>query len=100
MMSDSSNVDSDKILAAAGQLEAVVDRMNAQVMQFADAVETLDKGWVSMVKTGFMTTYQSDIEAMHEMISQLHELNTVLRESAADFDKTENEAMSSVSSLR
>ena len=78
-MSDTSNVDSDKILAAAGQLEGIVDRMNAQVMKFAEAVETLDKGWVSEVKTGFMSTYRADIDAMQEMISQLMELNTVLR---------------------
>ncbi|MDR0620667.1 MAG: WXG100 family type VII secretion target [Deltaproteobacteria bacterium] len=99
-MSDTSNVDSDKILAVAGQLEGIVDRMNAQVMKFAGAIENLDKGWVSEVKAGFMSTYRLDIEAAQEMISQLMELNTVLKESATDFDKTENEVVASVSALR
>ena len=99
-MSDASNVDSDKLLAAAGQMEGIVDRMNRQVMKFTEAIEALDKGWVSDVKSGFMSTYRTDLDAMQEMISQLTELNALLRESAADFDKTENEAVASVGSLR
>jgi WXG100 family type VII secretion target len=95
-----SNVDSDKILSAVGQLEGIVDRMNGCVGKFADAIETLDKGWVSEVKAGFMATYQNDWEAMQEMLGQLHEINTMLREAAQDFDKTENETLSGANALR
>ena len=99
-MSEASNVDSDKLLAAAAQLEGIVDRMNSQVKKFSEAIEALDKGWASDVKSVFMSTYRTDLDAMQEMISQLTELNVVLRESAADFDKTENEAIARVGSLR
>ena len=99
-MPDMSNIDSDKILSAVGQLEGIVDRMNGCAGKFADAIETLDKGWISEVKTGFMVTYQNDWEAMQEMLGQLREINTILREAAQDFDKTENETLSGANALR
>lgn len=98
-MSDLSNIDSEKILSAVGQMDGIVDRMSGCVDKFADAIETLDKGWISEVKTDFMRTYQGDWEAMQEMLSQLRELNTMLREAAADFDKTENEIASGAGAL-
>jgi uncharacterized protein YukE len=98
-MSDTSNIDSEKILSTCSQLDAVVERMDGYVMKFADAIERLDKGWVSEIKAGFMTNYQKDLEAMQEMISQLRELTTMLREAASDFDKTEEDVFSSVGSL-
>ena len=99
-MPDISNIDSEKILGAAGQLDGVADRINGCVMKFADAIEALDKGWVSEVKAGFMDTYRGDMDAMQEMISQLYEINTGLREAATDFDKTEGDIVSSVGALR
>ena len=99
-MSDLSNIDTEKILSAVGQLEGVVDRMNGCVGKFADAVANLDNGWVSEVKAGFMATYQKDLEATQEMLSQLREVNVTLREAAGEFEKTENERLSGVNALR
>ena len=99
-MPDISNIDSEKILSAVGQLDGVVDRMNGCVGKFADAIGNLDKGWISEVKGSFMNTYQNDREAMLEMLSQLREINTTLREAAGEFDKTENERLSGVNALR
>jgi len=99
-MPDMSNVDTEKILSDVGQLDGIVDRMNGCVGKFADAIGRLDKGWVSEVKTGFMATYQTDREAMQEMLAQLRELNTSLREAAADFDKTEGETLSGANALK
>jgi uncharacterized protein YukE len=99
-MTETSNIDSDKIMAIASQLDALVERMNGQVMKFADAIERLDKGWVSEIKAQFMSNYQKDLEAMQEMISQLFEVTSILRESATEFDRTENEIASSVASIR
>ena len=99
-MSDLSNIDTEKILSAVGQLDGVVDRMNGCVGKFSDSIENLDKGWVSDVKAGFMATYQKDWEAMQEMLAQLREINTTLREAASDFDKTENERLNGVNALR
>jgi uncharacterized protein YukE len=98
-MSDLTNIDSAKILSAVGQLDGVVDRMNGCVNKFADAIENLDKGWVSEVKGPFMQSYQTDREAMQEMLAQLREVGVALREAAADFDKTENEALSGANAL-
>jgi uncharacterized protein YukE len=99
-MPDISNIDSEKILSSVGQLDGIVDRMNGCVGKFADAIEALDKGWVSEVKGPFMANYQKDWDAMQEMLSQLREIGTALREAAADFDKTENEMLSGVNALK
>jgi len=99
-MPDMSNIDSEKIISAASQLDLVVDRIQGCVSKFADAVGNLDKGWISDVKTGFMNSYQLDFEAMQEMIFQLREINDGLRDAAGDFDKTEGEISSAVRALR
>jgi len=98
-MSDLSNIDPEKILSAVSRSEGIVDRISGLVMKFADAIETLDKGWVSEVKVGFMATYHTDRDAMQEMLSQLHEINATLREAASDFDKTEGDILSGVKAL-
>lgn len=98
-MPDISNIDSEKIISAAGQLDGIVDRINGCVGKFSDAIEALDKGWISEVKTGFMLTYQNDWEAMQEMLAQLREISDGLREAASDFDKTESEILSGMGAL-
>ncbi|NLT15698.1 MAG: WXG100 family type VII secretion target [Clostridiales bacterium] len=98
-MPDMSNVDSDKILSAVGQLDGITDSIQGCVGKIADSVETLDKGWVSSVKAEFMTRYQRDWEAMQEMLAQYREISAQLREAAQDFDKTESELLSRVSAL-
>ena len=99
-MPDISNIDSEKMISSANQLDSVVDRIQANVSKFAEAIQNLDNGWVSEVKTGFMANFQTDFEAMQEMLFQLREINDGLRDAAGDFDKTESEIITSVSSLR
>ena len=99
-MPDISNIDSEKIMSDVNRLDGIVDRMNGCASKFADTVGNLDKGWISEVKAGFMSTYQKDWEAVQEMLAQLREINTSLREAASDFDKTENERLSGVNALR
>lgn len=99
-MSDLSNVDSDQILSTVNQLDGIVDSIAGSVNKFADAIGALDKGWTSTVKADFMRQYQSDYEAMQEMLSQYREISTQLKEMASDFDKTENEIISSLSALK
>jgi uncharacterized protein YukE len=99
-MPDMSNIDSEKILSAVGQLDGIVDRMSGCVGKFDEAIGRLDKGWVSEVKAGFMATYQNDREAMQEMLGQLYEIGATLREAASDFDKTESETLSGANALR
>jgi len=99
-MPDISNIDSEKILSAVGQLDGIADRINGCVNKFNDAIAALDKGWVSDVKAGFMATYQTDRDAMQEMLVQLREINAGLRDAAGDFDKTETDIVSGVNTLK
>ena len=99
-MPDISNIDSEKIQAAAKQLDGVVDRIAAQASKFYEAVATLDKGCVSEVKGGFMANYQTDRDATQEMLAQLREINEGLREAANDFDKSESDIAAAVNALR
>ena len=99
-MSDLSNIDSERIISAARELDVIVGRMDGCVKKFTNAVTNLDKGWISEVKDSFMANYQLDQDAMLEMISQLREINDGLRDAAGDFDKTESEIGSSIKSLR
>lgn len=98
-MPDMSNIDSEKMTAAAGQLEGIADRMNGCVNKFCEAIGILDKGWVSEVKTEFMASFQKDSDAMQEMLSQVREISTGLRESAKEFEQTENDTLSKVNGL-
>lgn len=99
-MPDMSNVDSEKILSTVNQLDGIVNSIQVQMRKVVDAVAGLDKGWTSPVKAEFMSRYQRDEEAMSEMLSQYAEISGQLKETAADFDKTESEIMSSVSALK
>ncbi len=99
-MADMSNVDSEKILSTTNQLDGIANSIQVQMRKITDAVSGLDKGWTSSVKAEFMSRYQRDEEAMSEMISQYSEVSEQLKETAADFDKTENEISSSVSALK
>jgi uncharacterized protein YukE len=99
-MADLSHVDSEKILSTASQLDGIADAIMAQMQKIVDAVAQLDKGWVSPVKAEFLSRYQRDEDAMREMVEQYREIDTGLREMAAELDKTESEITSSVSSLR
>lgn len=99
-MPDISNIDSEKILQAVSQLNSVIGRMNGCVNSFSGAIDALDKGWVSEVKAAFMSSYRADLDALHEMIAQLQEINENLSDSAREFDKMEGEITAGVRSLR
>lgn len=99
-MANMSNIDSEQIGSAVQQLDEIVAAITNQVAKVREAVDALDKGWVSGVKVEFMSRYRRDEEAMQEMLEQFREISLQLRETAADFDKTESEILSEVSSLR
>jgi uncharacterized protein YukE len=99
-MPDISNIDTEKIRSAVGQLEGITGRITGCVSKFGDAVINLDKGWVSEVKGAFMQNVEKDMEAMQEMLFQLQEVSEGLTHAASDFDKTESEIKSGVNALR
>jgi len=99
-MADTSNNDSEKLLAAANQLDGILGTMNGCVTRFSGAIDALDKGWVSDIKAGFMSTYHNDLSALQEMMAQLNEITAGLRDAAAEFEKTESDILGSFSALR
>jgi uncharacterized protein YukE len=99
-MSDISNVDPEQLKAAAKQLEDIANRIGGCVTKFHDAIQNLDKGWISEVKGSFMDNVQTDMEATGEMLAQLLEVSVELVDAASDFDKTESDMLSSVNALK
>ena len=99
-MANMSNIDSEQINSAVHQLDEIVAAIANQVARVKEAVAALDKGWVSGVKTEFMSRCQRDEEAMQEMLEQFREISLQLKETAADFDKTESEIFSEIAALR
>ncbi len=99
-MADTSNVNSQKITAAVGRMQTEASNIAAGVQKFSDAVTALDRQWTSEAKAAFMQAYQTDREAMDEMIEQLNENCDLLRNMADTFDAAESDILSKVSSLR
>ena len=99
-MADLTNVDGAKIRATAQKLADIDLDILACVRKINDALAALDKGWQSEVKTGFMQNWQHDAEALCEMMEQYTEVQQLLSDAAAEFDRAEEEMRSQVSSLR
>ncbi len=98
-MASLSNVDPEKIRSTVSKLDGIIQSVSGCVDKFADAVEALDKGWVSDVKADFMSRYQKDWEAMQEMLNQYREISAQLLETANDVEKTEGDIFASVRAL-
>ena len=99
-MADITQVDSEKIRSTVNQLDNIVRQMNVCTNKFEEAIQNLDKGWISEAEGMFMANYQSDHYAMVEMVEQLTEINDNLRNAVGDFEKAENDTLSGVTSLR
>ncbi len=99
-MADTSNVNSEKITAAVGRMQTEAANIQNAVQKFSDAVSGLDRQWTSDAKAAFMQAYQTDREAMDEMVEQLNENCDLLRSMADKFNSTEGDILGKVSSLR
>jgi WXG100 family type VII secretion target len=99
-MADMTNVDADKIRQAAGRIGNLASDLNSNVSKINDALNSLAKGWQSEAATKFMQTWQSDQEALHEMVDQYMEMTDLLTELAQDFENSENEVKSMIGRLK
>lgn len=99
-MADMTNVDADKIRQAAGRIGNLASDLNSNVSKINDALGGLAKGWKSEAATKFMQNWQSDQEALNEMVDQYMEMTELLSELAQDFDNSENEVAGMVAKLR
>lgn len=98
-MADLSNVDSERVLSAASQMDAGVSAMQQCITKLNQAIEALNSGWISSAKSEFMSRYQTDHDALTEMVAQYYEISAQLRDAAQDFDKTESDLISRMSAL-
>lgn len=70
------------------------------VKKISEAMSSLDKGWQSEVKASFLESWQTDAEAMCEMLEQYEEIHELLLQAALDFQNTEQETLAQIRSLR
>lgn len=99
-MANLSNVDAAKIRAAAQKLSGIEADIQGNVGKISDAMDRLDKGWTSEVKTQFLSVWQEDAEALVEMMGQYMEINELLTQAAQEFEQTENDMVSEVGKLK
>ncbi len=99
-MADLSNVDPEKILSAAGRMEGQVSTLSSAVQRFTDAINTLDKQWTSEAKATMLASYESDREALNEMLGQMTEFCELLRQSAQQYEQSESSVADRIKTLK
>ncbi len=99
-MADMTNVDADKLRQSASKIGNLASDLNSNVSKINDTLNSLSKGWQSDVATRFMQNWQTDQEALHEMVDQYMEITDLLHELAQDFENSENEVGSMVGKLK
>ena len=99
-MSDMAMADTDKIKTTVNKLETIVTAIRANVKAAQDTVAALEKGWTSDAKNEFFRVVRLDMEAMKEMDEQYTEVNRMLTELANDYERNEQEVLSSLKSVK
>ncbi|MCR4990587.1 MAG: WXG100 family type VII secretion target [Lachnospiraceae bacterium] len=99
-MGDMTNVDADKLRQTAQRIGNLAGDLNSNVSKINDALNALTKGWQSDAATQFMQNWNTDQEALREMVDQYNEVSELMVELAADFDNSENEVQGMVSRLK
>lgn len=99
-MANLTHVDPAELRSTAKNLEEVEEEIARSVQKITEAMDLLDKGWVSTVKDQFLQVWRTDAEAMSEMMAQLSEVRETLLLAAETFERAEQESLSGVSRLR
>ena len=84
-------VDTEALKSAADKADRSVSDLNASVQKFQSIIEGLNNSWSSDVKTKFFTSYENDLKALNEMVTQYSEVCAGLRSLADYHTKTEEE---------
>ena len=99
-MADMTNVDADKLRQTAQRIGNLAGDLNSNVSKINDTLNALTKSWQSDAATQFMQNWNTDQEALREMVDQYNEVSELMVELAADFDNSENEVGGMVSRLK
>lgn len=99
-MSDMTMVDTDKLKSTISKLDNTMNSIRANVKTAREALDGLNKGWNSEAKNEFFRIVSTDLEAMTEMEEQYAEIGRLLEEIVVEFNRSEEEALSSMKSSR
>ncbi len=94
MANNSIEMDSDVLRSTAKQVDGASSEIGKQLQKFQTTIEGLSKSWSSDVKERFFQSYQNDLKALQEMITQYGEVAQGLMEIADDMDRAEEESES------
>jgi len=99
-MADMTNVDAGKLRQSASRIGSLATDLSGCVSKINDAIGNLSKSWVSDAATQFLQNWQTDQDALFEMVDQYREVSDIMNELAQDFEASENESESLVSKIR
>ncbi len=99
-MADLTNVDSGKLRQTAQRIGSLAGDLSGNVAKINDILNNLSKGWQSEAATRFFQNWQTDQEALKEMVEQYREVQEIMTELAQDFDSSESEVSGMIGKLR
>ena len=99
-MADMTNVDADKLRQSAQRIGNLARDLSGNVTKINDALNNLSKSWQSEVASQFMQNWQTDQEALQEMVEQYQEVQDLMMELAQDFDSSEDEVGGMIGKLK
>lgn len=97
MANNSIEMDSEVLRSTAKQVDGSASEIGKQIQKFQSTIEGLSKTWSSDVKERFFQSYQNDLKALNEMLTQYGEVAQGLLEIADDMDRAEEENESLIS---
>ncbi len=98
-MANMCNIDSDKIKSTSASMEKEIANVRTCAQKFTDAIMALDKQWVSESKALVMDSYQTDLEALHEVADQMAEFCQLLTGMANSYDQSESDIADKIKNL-
>ena len=88
------SVDTEALRGAAEKVDKSVSDIQANIQKFQSVIEGLNNTWSSDVKNKFFTSYEKDLKALNEMVSQYSEVSSGLR-TIADYHQKNEETIKS-----
>ena len=90
------SVDTEALINAADKVEKSVGDLRSSISKFQNIIEGLNNTWSSDVKTKFFTSYEKDLKALNEMVTQYGEVASGLRSMAQTHEKNEETIRNSI----
>ena len=91
MASGTMTFDGQALRSAAEKVSSSASELANQMNSFSSVIEGLNKTWSSDVKTKFFTSYEKDLKALQEMVSQYSEVADGIRSIADEKEKAEED---------